>query len=54
MKKRNIKTKHILIIIIIIIVIILAIFSFTLKENRQLNKFESLIKDTVTSCFLSI
>lgn len=49
MKKRNIKTKHILIIIIIIIVIILAIFSFTLKEDRQLNKFESLIKDTVTS-----
>ena len=49
MKKRNIKTKNILIIIIIIIVIILAIFSFTLKEDRQLNKFESLIKDTVTS-----
>lgn len=49
MKKRNIKTKNILIIIIIIIVTILAIFSFTLKEDRQLNKFESLIKDTVTS-----
>ncbi|MBQ2872450.1 MAG: rod shape-determining protein MreC [Bacilli bacterium] len=49
MKKRNIKTKHILIMIIILIIIILAIFSFTLKEDRQLNKFESLIKDTVTS-----
>lgn len=49
MKKRNIKTKNILIIIIIIIVTILAIFSFSLKEDRQLNKFESLIKDTVTS-----
>lgn len=49
MKRRNLKTKHILIGIIIIIIIILAIFSFTLKEDRQLNKFESLIKDTVTS-----
>lgn len=49
MRRRNIKTKHILITIIIIIIIILAIFSFTLKEDRQLNKFESLIKDTTTS-----
>ena len=48
MSRRNIKPKHILITIIIIIIIILAIFSFTLKEARQLNKFESLIKDTVT------
>ena len=49
MRRRNIKTKHILITIIIIVIIILAIFSFTLKEDRQLNKFQSLIKDTVTS-----
>ena len=49
MRRRNLKTKHILIIIIIIVIIILAIFSFTLKEDRQPNKFESLIKDTVTS-----
>ena len=49
MRRRNIKTKHILITIIIIIIVILAIFSFTLKEDRQLNKFESLIKDTTTS-----
>lgn len=48
MENRNIKTKHIFITIIIIIIIILAIFSFTLKEDRQLNKVESLIKDTVT------
>ena len=34
---------------LIIVSIILAIFSFTLKEDRELNKFESLIKDTVTS-----
>lgn len=49
MRRKNIKPKHILILIIIIIITILAIFSFTLKEDRQLNKFESLIKDTVTS-----
>ena len=49
MRRRDISTKHILIIIIIIVIIILAIFSFTLKEDRQLNKFESLIKDTTTS-----
>lgn len=49
MRRRDIKPKHILIMIIIIVIIILAIFSFTLKEDRQLNKFESLIKDTVTS-----
>ena len=49
MRNRNLKTKHILIIILIVIVSILAIFSFTLKEDRQLNKFESLIKDTTTS-----
>ena len=48
MRRRDIKSKHILIAIIIIIIIILAIFSFTLKEDRQLNKFESLIKDTTT------
>lgn len=48
MRRRDIKPKHILIMIIIIIIVILAIFSFTLKEDRQLNKFESLIKDTVT------
>ena len=46
--RRNIKPKHILILIIITIIIILEIFSFTLKEDRQLNKFESLIKDTTT------
>ena len=49
MRRRNISSKHILILIIIIVIIILAIFSFTLKEDRQLNKFESLIKDTTTS-----
>lgn len=46
--RKNLRTKHILIMIIIVVIIILAIFSFTLKEDRQLNKFESLIKDSTT------
>ena len=33
-----------------LILVILAIFSYTLKTDRKLNKFESFIKDTVTSC----
>ena len=45
----SIITKSKNLFIIILIIIILAIFSFTLKEDRQLNKFESLVKDTVTS-----
>lgn len=49
MKKKNFKFKHVLLLIIILIIIILAIFSYTLKEDRKLNKFESLIKDTTTS-----
>ena len=49
MKRKNLKTKHILIILITLVIIIIAIFSITLKEDRELNKFESLVKDTVTS-----
>ncbi len=49
MRRKKIKTKHIIIGIIFLIILILLIFSLTLKEDRQLNKFESLIKDTVTS-----
>jgi len=49
MKRKNIKNKHILIAIIILIIVIIAIFSITIKEDRELNKVESLIKDTTTS-----
>lgn len=48
MKNKTIKTKHILIVIVIIIITILAIFSITLKPDRQPSKVESLIKDTTT------
>lgn len=46
---RKITTKHILITIIILTIIVIAIFSFTLKNDKQPNKIESLIKDTTTS-----
>ena len=48
--RRNIKTKYIVIGIIGLLIIILIIFSSTLDKNKKLNKFESLIKDTVTTC----
>ena len=48
MKKKNNKTKHIFLGTIIVLVLIIAVFSYTLKPDRQLNKFESLIKDIVT------
>ena len=43
------KNKYIIITIIIIIIVITLILSSTLKKDRELNKFESLVKDTVTS-----
>lgn len=48
MKKKNNRTKHIFLGTIIVLVLIIAVFSYTLKPDRQLNKFESLIKDIVT------
>lgn len=47
MRKKNIKSKHIVIGIIIIIVLIIIILSSTLKKDRELNKFESFVKDIV-------
>lgn len=49
MRKKNLKFKHIFIIIITLVIIIMAIFSYTLKTDRKLNKFESFIKDAITS-----
>lgn len=48
--KRKISTRYIILIIIVIIIVALVIFSKTLKEDRKLNTFESLIKDSVTFC----
>ena len=47
MRKKHFSIKYILISIAIIIIVILAIFSYTLKTDRELNVFESLIKDSV-------
>lgn len=49
MNRKKITTKHILIAIIILIIVVIAIFSFTLKNNKQPNKLESFIKDTTIS-----
>lgn len=49
MRRKNIKPKHIIIGIIILIIITIIILSITLKKDKELNKFESLVKDVVTS-----
>ena len=50
MKKRGkkIMARYVVLIIIVILIATLVIFSKTLSEDRKLNTFESLIKDTVT------
>ncbi len=47
MKRRNLKNKQKFVVIILIVILLLAVFSYTLKEDRKLNKIESLIKDTL-------
>ena len=49
MRRRKLKIKHIFIIIVTVVIIIVAIFSYTIKPDRNLNKFEAFIKDGVTS-----
>ena len=49
MRKKKLKVKHVFIIIVTIVIVIVAIFSYTIKEDRELNKFEAFIKDGVTS-----
>ena len=50
MRRKNIKPKHIILLIIMLILLVLVIFSYTLKPDRELNKFEQIVKDVVTSC----
>ena len=49
MRRKNVKTKHIVLIIILIVMVALGVFSSTLNNNRKLNKFEALTKDVATS-----
>ncbi|MBQ8192654.1 MAG: rod shape-determining protein MreC [Bacilli bacterium] len=46
-KRRNIPKKFIIIGIIVLVIIIFIIFSFTLKDDRDLNPVESFIRDAV-------
>ena len=48
MKRKRIKIKYLFLGTIVIIMLIIAIFSYTLKPGRELNKFESFIKDVIT------
>lgn len=49
MKRKNVKTKNIILIIIIVIIVLIIILSSMLKKDKSTNKFESLMIDTVTS-----
>ena len=49
MKKKQTNPKHLIISLIVLIFIIIAVFSITLKKDRELNRVESLIKDTTVS-----
>ena len=49
MKKKQTNPKHLIISLIVLIFIIIAVFYITLKKDRELNKVESLIKDTTIS-----
>ena len=46
--KKRIEGKYVIIIVVVIIILTLVIYAKTLKEDRKLNVFESLIKDSVT------
>ena len=49
MRRKKLKIKHVFIIIVSLVIVIMAIFSYTIKEDRKLNRFEAFIKDGVTS-----
>lgn len=46
-KRKNIKNKHIYIVALFVVVVII-ILSYTIRNDKKLNIFESLIKDSVT------
>ena len=45
-KRKKLKNKHVYVIVLIIVVVI-AVLSYTIKADKKLNTFESLIKDCV-------
>ena len=46
--KKSIPKRVVLIIVVVLIILLLVIFRITLKEDRKLNKVESLLKDGFT------
>mgnify|MGYP004462795865 FL=1 len=46
--KKNIPKRVVLIIVVVLIILLLVVFRTTLKEDRKLNKVESLLKDGFT------
>ena len=48
--RKKIEGKYLIIAIFVLLLIILAIYGKTLKEDRKLNFFESIIKDSVVFC----
>lgn len=49
MRRKKVRTGHIVMGIILIFMLVLTIFSSTLNNKKKLNKFEALIKDATTS-----
>lgn len=49
MRRKKLRIKHVFIIIVSLVIVIIAIFSYTIRDDRKLNKFEAFIKDGVTS-----
>lgn len=47
-KQKKIQLRYIILIIILIIILLLTFFARSLNDNRKLNTFEKIIKDTVT------
>ncbi len=46
-RKRKMEMRYIILIIIVIVIILIAVLSYSLKTNKKLNTFESIIKDVV-------
>lgn len=45
--KQKIETKYIILIIIGVVILLLSIYAYIIKDKRELNKVEKLLKDTV-------
>ena len=48
MYKKRLKNKHLILLIVFLFILIVIFYSSTLTEDKKLNKFESLIKDSVS------